>query len=106
MIDELSKEERDNIDTYLKRTLTPGALEGLFFLMLSDDLMAEAQMGHDDCRPFCFGVELTEDSLRFEMLVRSQSNMHCDCIAYATPLQRDFVLRFADALLAEELIRA
>ena len=106
VIDQLTMVERDNLDSYLKRTLQPGSLPGLFWLMLPDDLLSDTQQGHGDCGPYCFVVELEEESLKFELLVRSQSNMHCDCIAYATPAQREFVLRFADKMLAEELIRA
>lgn len=106
LIDELSQQERDNIDSYLKRSLKPGALEGLFWLPVPDDLLSSAQQGHNDCGPFYFAVSLEEEALRFELLVRSQTNLHCDCIAYATPAQREFVLSFADTLLAKELIRA
>lgn len=106
LIDELSKEEHDNLENYLKRTLKIGAMEGMFWLELPKDLWSAAQQGHDDCGPFFFGVELAEKKLIFEFLVRSESNLHCSCIAYATPAQRDFLLRYIDAMLAEEQIRA
>lgn len=106
LIDELNKHERDNIDSYLKRTLTPAPIEGIFWLALPDDLLSAAQQGHNDCGPFYFAVCLEKEALRFELLIRSQSNLHCECIAYATPAQREFVLNFADTLLARELIRA
>jgi hypothetical protein len=106
VIDELSKEERDNLESYLKRTLTPGPIEGLFWLSIPPDLLAAEQQGHDECGPFYFGVELEDELLRFELLVRSQSNLHCTCIAYATKAQRDFVLSFVDTMLSEEIISA
>lgn len=103
-IDELSFLERDNLESYLKRTLRPGGLEGAFFLDLPPDLLAEAQQGHDDCGPFCFSVILEKDLIRFEFLVRSASNLKCSCITWATPTQRQFVIDFADKMLEEELI--
>ena len=106
MVDELTREERDNIDSYLKRTLKPGPLVGLYWMTVPQDLLAEAQQGHEQCGPFYVAVELEEDTIRFELLIRSQSNLHCSCIAYATQAQRDFVLRFVDTMLAEELIRS
>jgi hypothetical protein len=51
-------------------------------------------------------VILEQSSIRFELLVRSASNMHCSCIAQATPAQREFILDFADRMLAEEMIQA
>jgi len=106
MIDEISFLERDNLDSYLKRTLKPGGLEGVFFLRVPPDLLGAEQQGHADCGPFYFTVVLEQTSIRFELLVRSAGNMHCSCIAWATPAQRQFVLDFADRMLQEEMIRA
>ena len=106
VIDQLSREERANIESYLKRTLTPGPVEGLFWIEVPPDLLGEDQRGHEECGPFFFAAELGEESVCFELLVRSQSNLHCSCIAYATAAQRDFILRFADQMLVEEQIRA
>lgn len=106
VVDQLTREERDNIDSYLKRSLQQGLMTGIFWLDLPPDLMSEAQRGHEQCGPFCFAVELEEEALRLELLVRSRSNLHCSCIAYATPVQREFALKFIDTLLAEEHIHA
>ena len=106
VVDQLSREERDNLDSYLKRTLKPGPLEGVYWMTVPQDLLGEAQQGHEKCGPFCVAVELEEETIRFELLVRSQANLHCSCIAHATPAQRDFVLRFVDTMLEEEQIRA
>lgn len=106
VIDELSPMERDNIDSYLKRSLKPGPMMGLYWIELSPDLLAEAQRGHDDCGPFFLGVEVEQQSVRFELLVRSKSNLHCSCIAFATPAQCQFVLDFIDRMVTEEHIKS
>ncbi len=106
LIDELSKEEYDNLESYLARTLKKGGMEGMYWLELPKDLWSEAQQGHDDCGPFFFGVDLSVKKLIFEFLVRSESNLHCSCIAYATKAQRDFLLKFIDTMLEEEHIKA
>ena len=110
LIDELSDEEMANIDSYLKRTLKVGPMEGIFWLAVPDDLLGEAQQGHEDCGPFYFGVELDRNLGRnkfiAEFLVRSESNLHCSCIGYATNVQRDFLLKFIDTMLVEEQIKA
>ena len=106
IVDQLTREERDNLDSYLKRNLIQGPLEGMYWLVMPQDLLAEAQQGHESCGPFVVAVELEEEIIRFELLIRSQSNLHCSCIAYATPAQRDFVLHYVDVMLAEEMIRA
>ncbi len=105
LVDELSFLERDNIDSYLKRSLPAGPIVGVYWLLLSPDLLGPAQYEHDACAPFAVSVVLEESSLRVELLVRSQSNLHCSCIAWSTPSQRQFILDFVDRLLAEEFIR-
>lgn len=106
VIDELSREERDAVDSFLKRTLKPGPVEGVYWLQVPDDLLSASQHGHDGCGPFYFGIELERTRLVFELLVRSQTNLHCSCICYATPAQREYLLRFVDRLVDEEKIRA
>ena len=41
-IDELSFLERDNLDSYLKRTLKPASIGGVFWLEIPQDLLAPA----------------------------------------------------------------
>lgn len=106
VIDELSRQERDALDSYLHRTLRAGSMDGTFWLELPRSLWTDVQLGHEKCGPFYFGVVLGDDQVCFELLVRSQSTLHCECIAHATKRQRDFVLEFADTMLAGELIRA
>jgi hypothetical protein len=106
VIDELSREERDNIENYLKRKVRSASMQGMFWLSVPDDLLAEAQHGHEECGPFFFGIELAEKTLVVELLVRSESNLHCSCISYATKAQRDFLLEFLDRMLDEEHIKA
>ncbi len=79
---------------------------GIYWLTLTDDLLSEEQHEHDECGPYYLAVELDETRLTFELLVRSTSNLHCSCITYATPTQRQFVLDFIDRMLEEEMIRA
>lgn len=106
VVDQLSLEERLNLESYLKRKLRPGQMDGVFWLELPHSLWGEAQRGHDLCAPFFFGVELEESRVVFELLIRSSSNLHCSCISYPEPAQREFVLAFFDEMLAGEHIRA
>ena len=106
VIDELSPMEQDNIDSYLKRTLKQGPMVGLYWMEIPPDLLSEAQQGHEEHGPFYLAVEVTRDGVKFELLVRSQTNLHCTCIAHASSVQRQFVLDFMDKMLKEEMINA
>ena len=104
-IDELTFLERDNLDSYLKRTLKAGPISGVYWLEVPQDLLAPVQLEHKDCGPFYFSVILEDTDIRFEFLVRSSHNMHCSCIAWATPAQRRFVMDFVDNMIEEEMIK-
>lgn len=105
-IDEISFLERDNIESYLKRTLKTGPIEGVFWLEVPPDLLSSEQKDHEQCAPFYFSIVLEKDSLRCEFLVRNANNLHCSCITWATPAQRHLVLDYIDRLLDDEMIRA
>lgn len=106
VIDELSPMEHDNIDSYLKRNLKQGPMIGLYWIQLPEELLSPTQLEHTDHGPFHLGVEITNSSVKFEFLVRSQVNLHCDCIAHTTGPQRQFVLDFIDKMLEEEMINS
>ena len=104
LIDELSFLEHDNVEHFLKRTLKPSPIAGVYWLEVPQNLLAPPQLAHPDCGPFYFSIILENSELRAEFLVRSSHNMRCSCIAWASPAQRQFVLDFIDKLLKEELI--
>ena len=106
LVDELSPLERDNIESCLKRQLTPGPLPGLFWLTLPPDLLAAPQLACPQHGPFKLAVELQRASLRLELLVRNSEVLHCSCTAYATAQQRQFALDYLDTLLDSEKIQA
>jgi hypothetical protein len=106
VIDELSPMERDNIDSYLKRSIKQGPMIGLYWIELPPDLLSAAQQGHEEHGPFYMPVEVTGSAVNFELLVRSRFNLHCSCIAHATAVQRQFVLDFIDRMVIEEMINA
>ncbi len=106
VIDELSPMETDNIDSHLKRTLQKGPMVGLYWLIIPEEHLGDAQQGHEECGPFYTAVEMGKDLVKFELLVRSHTNLHCTCIAYASQSQRNFVLDFIDGMLDEEMIKA
>ncbi len=108
VIDELSPMEKDNIDSWLKRNLTPGPLAGLYWLILKEEQLDTAQQGEEHCEhgPYYMAIEVNRKEVRCELLVRSQTNLHCSCIAQATPKQRQIMLDVIDKMLEEEMIVA
>lgn len=106
VIDQLSPKERQAVRLHLTKTAEAGPLENMFWLKLETEMLTETQRSHPDCGPFYLAIELGEDSVSFELLVRSQSTLHCQCIAYASPAQREFLLDFIDAMTADLALKA
>jgi len=106
MINELSKDEAAKVKEFLAANSRGGGVDGLYWLDIPSEFLAEAQTGHESCGPFAFAVELGDDFVSFELLVRSESNLHCSCTSYATPAQRGVLLAFIDRLVCAQGIRA
>ena len=104
--DELSSSDIEKINQYLLNCATQSAIEGLYWVEITDDLLDEQQCGHQECKPYRFAVELHEDAVHLEMLIRSANTMRCDCIKFATPLQQNFIMRFGNTLIEACDIRA
>ena len=101
IIDELSPEELNVVKGILKKRLEQGGTDNIFWLNLPDDLLSPLQYQHKSCQPYAMAVEVGETWIKFEELVRSRVNLHCGCIAYASPVQRKFLARFIDSVLEE-----
>lgn len=106
LINELQPADVQKIDAYLSSNTQQSEMPGLFWITLPENILTEDQKNHDKCGPFLFSIELGEDFVSFELLVRGKANLHCSCTCYATKEQIDFVLAFAEQMLNHEKIMA
>jgi hypothetical protein len=100
ILDEIARPDLPRIKAYLDEKARPAGLEGIWWVELGQEQLSEAQMAHPDCQPHCFAVELGRDFVKFEFLIRSRRTMRCSCLGYANRLQRDWIMEFADRLVA------
>jgi hypothetical protein len=105
ILDEISRGDIPRIRDYLKEHAIASGLEDIWWVDLQEDLLSPQQFDHQECRPFRFAVEVGENFVRFEFLIRSRQTMRCACIGYATRQQRDFILAFADRLVEDLALR-
>ena len=105
LLDEISRGDIPRIRAYLNEHALAAGLEDIWWVDLNEDLLSSEQFKHQDCRPFRFAVEVGENFVRFEFLIRSRQTMRCSCIGYATRVQRDFILAFADRLVEDLTLR-
>jgi hypothetical protein len=104
-LDEISRSDIPRVREYLKAHAAASSLADIWWVDLREDLLSPEQFSHRDCQPFRFAVELGDDFVRFEFLIRSRETMRCGCIGYATRVQREFILAFADRLVEDLALR-
>jgi hypothetical protein len=105
LLDEIARSDIPRVREYLNQHAVAASLDGIWWVDLQEDLLSSEQFSHRDCRPFRFSVELGDDFVRFELLIRSRETMRCACIGYATRQQRDFIMAFADRLVEDLALR-
>ncbi|MCX5881982.1 MAG: hypothetical protein NTU74_09360 [Deltaproteobacteria bacterium] len=68
----------------------------IYWLILPQDMQEGCQAEHADCQPFYFALELRQSALSCELLVRTLSQVRCDCMCYASPAQRNWLIQTVD----------
>jgi len=101
IIDEISKKDMEKIRQFLKENSLKSSLDAIFWVSLPEDILNEEQYSHETCKPHVFAVELGQDWVKMEFLIRNLSDMKCTCTGYCTRQQRDFILNFAEHLTLE-----
>ncbi|NPA49801.1 MAG: hypothetical protein GXO20_07440 [Thermodesulfobacteria bacterium] len=100
-VDRLSPEEISRLERVLKQKTQPSPLGGLFWIRIPEEVLAPVQKEHaQSCGPHYFAVEIGEDFISFEFLVRNFQRVRCSCMSPATPAQKVFLLE-----LAKEIFR-
>ena len=83
-LDEIPRPDIPRVREYLDAHAIAAGVEDIWWVDLPEDLLSPEQFSHRDCRPFRFAVEVGDDFVRFEFLIRSRETMRCACIGYAT----------------------
>ena len=97
VIDELRPEDHHKIKQYLDKHYGPAELGGIYWLPLTTDVLSDIQQQHKGCQPFYVAIDLQEDQLALELLVRTKKQIRCACIGYAEERQRDWLIEQVDA---------
>lgn len=105
VIDGLTLKDYTALKAYLDEHLESAPIGGIYWLELEKDLLTELQAAHENCGPHVFALMLEESYLSCELLVRIKTNIKCDCMAYATKAQRDWLVDWTDAVLENLSIR-
>jgi hypothetical protein len=101
-IDDLQPEDVARLGRALDARGMKSAMEAMYWLDLPAALLSAEQREHAaDCGPHSVGVELGEDWVHAELLVRARNRLRCSCVCYADAAQRAWVMDELDRTLRE-----
>lgn len=98
IIDELRHADYKKIRTYLEENLDASGIDGIYWMLLDQDILSDVQSEHVECQPFYFAIDLKPTIMACELLVRSKNIIRCNCIGYATEKQRNWFVSVVDAI--------
>ena len=101
LIDEIRLQDYGKIKAYLDATFGDSGVAGLYWLPVDEAILSTEQKAHTSCAPFFMALELGEDRLAGELLIRTRSRIRCDCIRYADERQRNWLIQTVDAIFEE-----
>jgi hypothetical protein len=98
VIDELRPKDYETIKAYMDENFNSSNVGGIYWLQLDQNILTEVQKEHAECQPFYFAVDLEQNLMAFELLVRTKNRIRCNCMGYATEKQRNWLVGFADSI--------
>ena len=96
VIDELRATDYNKLKTHLEEHYGPAAMGGIYWFPVDTDLLTEMQKAHRQCQPYYVAVDLDENRMACELLVRTINRLRCSCINYATEAQRIWLMAQID----------
>lgn len=102
VIEDLTREDIQAIAARLQELELGAGMEGLFWLPLPTDLLHDVQKEHaKECGPHCMALEILENSIKIELLVRARNKLRCDCVCYASTALKAHVIEYMDSMLSD-----
>lgn len=99
VLDGFSPSDHARLKHYLDQYLESSFIDGIYWLELEQEILTPLQADHKTCSPHVFALMLEPASLSCEFLVRIKTNIKCDCMGYASEVQRNWLMDQADAIL-------
>ena len=98
VIDQLRPADYEAVKAYLEESFSSSNVEGIYWIPLDQDILTGVQVEHTSCQPFYFAVDLEQNFMAIEFLVRTKNRIRCSCMGYATEKQRNWIIQLADSI--------
>ena len=96
VIDELRPEDYGALKKYLEEQFGQAEMDGIYWIPVATELLADIQLQHEGCRPHFLALDLDPGRIACELLVRTKNRLRCDCIQYASEQQRNWLIELID----------
>jgi len=100
VVDQLRYPDYEKIKGCLDQRFGPAFMGAVYWVPLASGQLTATQAAHRECQPFFAAIELQEERLSLELLIRTRQRVRCACITYATEEQRNALIRMVDDMLA------
>ena len=98
VIDQLRPADYEAVKAYLDKNYSSSNVEGIYWIPLEQSIFTELQSEHKECQPFYFAVDLEQNFMASELLIRTKNKMRCSCMSYANEKQLNWIIQFTDAI--------
>ena len=99
-IDEFVPGELERFAERLHSMALSAGVEELYWLPVPEDLLTACQKRHaSECGPYVLALEILDEALRLELLVRARNKLRCECVAYADQRLVSHMIVYLHALL-------
>ena len=98
VIDEIRSEDYNQIKAFIEKEYGKSELGGIYWIPVDEALLTPSQVFHRSCQPFYVALDLEPGRLSCELLIRTKQRMRCECIGYATPEQRNWIIDRIDGM--------
>ena len=101
VVDQLRYHDYEKLKALLDQRYGEAAMDAVYWIPLEREVLSPTQCEHGECQPHVAAVELAETRLSVELLVRTRNRIRCNCIAYATERQRNWLINIVDRMLEQ-----
>lgn len=101
-IDQLEEKDIAAVNARLLDMELQAGLEGVYWLPVPRDMLTPIQAEHfSSCGPYCLALDVCENAVHMELLVRGTGRIRCECLSFASQELRNHMIAYLEGLLAD-----
>lgn len=99
-----SASQRIKLKAYFDELELRSSIPGLYWLPVPEELLNELQTEHlPSCGPYVLALDIGDDGVILETLIRAQNQLHCECIAFGSKELVQHMLDYLNLVFIKKL---